>query len=47
MKKTDKIKIDSQMLIVALEDNNGLGEYYLNLNSGKIELISSGYLPEQ
>jgi len=47
MKKTDKIKIDTQMLVVALEDNSGMGDYYLNLKSGKIELISRGFLPEQ
>ena len=36
-----------RMLIVALEDNNRMGGYSLNIKSGKIELISNEYLPEQ
>jgi len=47
MKKTDKIKIDMRILIVALEDNRRMGDYCLNLKSGKIGLISSEYRPEQ
>lgn len=30
------------MLMIALEDSNGMGEYYLNLKSGDIVLISNG-----
>ncbi len=46
MKNMDKIKIDIQMLIIALEDLSGMREYYLNLKSGEIILISSENLPE-
>ena len=43
----DRIKVDVQTLIHALEDNDRMGDYYLNLKTGRVEFISMNYLPEQ
>lgn len=38
-RKTDKLEIDLQSLIAALQSNNEIGQDYLNLKTGEIEMI--------
>ncbi len=46
MKNEEKIKIDAQMLIAALQDNSIGMNYYLNLKTGQIETLIDDYFPE-